>query len=337
MSLAAVLLASTFVFNLDDVPPSPQLDVRAWQATDIVVVSEGAEIDGNVEVLETWKGRLTRGERIDVPELAAFASEESRKVSKVWLIDEPVAPPVTGMRMLLFLIRGGDRWLPARDDMKSSTTWFEDGRAFEFTRVERGGPIVLATYNNREADFRTWTDRVIAAQLALRDARAAEDALPALVRAKSAYVMQTAISSFGAAGPKAVPALQRILADESLDWYHDEAVQALAKAHAEAAVSELTELLAADLDFWKAAAPSLRAGWWNDFTMPQPEERRLKARYARTFAVLTVLRRIEAPGAAETLAALRGLWQSYPQLSSVGGGQIERACDEALAASHAAR
>src|SRR6516225_2237512 len=64
------------------IEPSFHLDGCSWHATHIVVISEGEKIDGDVEVLESWKGDLKKGDRITVPELAAFAPEKERVISK---------------------------------------------------------------------------------------------------------------------------------------------------------------------------------------------------------------------------------------------------------------
>src|SRR5580658_2628 len=58
--------------------PSFYLDACAWDATHIVVVTEGERTDGQVSVLESWKGDLKPGDNITVPELAAFEPQSSR-------------------------------------------------------------------------------------------------------------------------------------------------------------------------------------------------------------------------------------------------------------------
>src|SRR5262249_53146583 len=65
--------------------PSFQLDSCAWAATHVIVVTEGARIDGVVEVLESWAGDLKKGDTITVPELAEFAPEAKRRVAPSFL------------------------------------------------------------------------------------------------------------------------------------------------------------------------------------------------------------------------------------------------------------
>ena len=63
------------------IQPSFYLDDCAWHATHIVVVTKGKKIDENVEVVESWKGDLKKGDPIAVPELAVFALEKERVIS----------------------------------------------------------------------------------------------------------------------------------------------------------------------------------------------------------------------------------------------------------------
>ena len=48
------------------VRPSFRLDLSAWRATDIVVVTSTPD-DGVFEVAESWKGELAVGEKVTLP------------------------------------------------------------------------------------------------------------------------------------------------------------------------------------------------------------------------------------------------------------------------------
>src|SRR5581483_6518917 len=76
--LLVIIAPSTFGAPL----PSFNLDACAWFATHVVLVTEGKKIDGVVEVLECWKGDLKKGDILTLPELADFASEESRTIRR---------------------------------------------------------------------------------------------------------------------------------------------------------------------------------------------------------------------------------------------------------------
>lgn len=130
-----VLSTLTFVLLLLVLPPSASAGVRpsfspqecSWQATDIVVVTEGEKIDGIFDVLETWNGELKPGETITIPEMAEFESSDARGIDKWnWLKKEKRSPEyVTGGRMILFL-RDAEK-VPAdpnqSKEVKTSSRW----------------------------------------------------------------------------------------------------------------------------------------------------------------------------------------------------------------------
>jgi hypothetical protein len=83
------------------------LDKCAEYATHIVVVTEGDKIDGQLEVLDSWKGDLQVGEKLTIPELAEFAPLETRAVQcmptvSLCLFTHPQIY-VSCSKMLLFL------------------------------------------------------------------------------------------------------------------------------------------------------------------------------------------------------------------------------------------
>src|SRR5438874_1861724 len=82
--------------------PSFHLDTSGWHATHIVVVTEGERIDGKVRVLESWRGDLRPGDRLELPDLAAFAPLKSRAISAPFLAKPMAGQPthVTGDRMV---------------------------------------------------------------------------------------------------------------------------------------------------------------------------------------------------------------------------------------------
>lgn len=317
--LLAIFLAFAISVQAETIVPLPRVHEPAWQATDIVVVAEGEVNDGNVEVLETWKGNLARGARITVPALAAFAEEER----------------LTGRRILLFLIADGGQWQPAHGSMQESTAWIEDGMVFviEYRRFSR--PHIRYTHNT-EAEWKAWTGEALAMQQALREALPEADpakieaAVPSFFRADSDFLAETAIAALGDAGPKAVPALRRILSDDLLGWQSDDAVEALVKAAGDAAPAELAEVLAEDLAFWRRTASELKDEWWSDPELPEIVKQRLTTRYSRLETALAALRDARMNEAGEVVGELCVLWQSSPQLHGEGGGELQPACDAVL-------
>lgn len=69
--------------------PSFSPEGCSWRASDIVVVTEGSQIDGKFQVLETWKGDLKPGETISVPELAQFKEKDARLIFPKSQTDKP--------------------------------------------------------------------------------------------------------------------------------------------------------------------------------------------------------------------------------------------------------
>ncbi len=155
--------------------------VSSDNATHVVVVTEGGKIDGEVTVLESWKGDLLPGQKITVEGLADFSSKDSRKT------DIPAAPAnvpfktrmdrawrrgmswsqgrgplvyadhVTCTRMILFLIKQEDdgvvSWAPAalRNEVKTSVAWVEYGYVYGFLQRMNPGPLTLSIYRSEEA------------------------------------------------------------------------------------------------------------------------------------------------------------------------------------------
>jgi hypothetical protein len=304
--LSAILL--TFAASLHaEIALLPEVHVPAWKATDVVIVTEGEVTDGNVEVLETWKGDLARGARISVPALAAFAGEQK----------------VSGERILLYLIRDGGEWLFA-DGMQASVAWIANGTVF----VMEARPIsgLVLNISSTESGWKAWTNEALAAQRALGEAMAEEDpaaiadAVPALFATGSGDIAEAVLAALGEAGPKAVPALRRVLADDRLGWHSREAIRVLVKAAGGTAAIELAELLEDDLAFWRGAVTTLKSDWPTDAGMPESQRSRLQTRYLRLEAALAALRDAGTNVAGRTVAEICELWQSSPQLQ---GEQLE--------------
>ena len=149
------------------------LECCAWNASHIVVATEGERIDGVLEVVESLHGGLGRGERLELPELALFA-EEKQRIIHAWpgSPDDLDPKPVTGLRMVLFLkasppapagVAGGegvrmgpDCWKPAAGwgGMKMSVVWIERGRVYALVQVQNPGPSILIFLRLDEEQFR---------------------------------------------------------------------------------------------------------------------------------------------------------------------------------------
>src|SRR5581483_11747983 len=81
MILTTIILLPTPTFSISAKIHS-RLDtaICANLTTDIVVATEGTDIDGRLEILETWKGTLKPGEKLVIPEFALLRTAESRTI-----------------------------------------------------------------------------------------------------------------------------------------------------------------------------------------------------------------------------------------------------------------
>jgi hypothetical protein len=331
--------------------PPFRFDAAVWEATHIVVVTEGEKIDGVVEVLESWKGDLRKGERITVPALAAFASAKMRVIWKR-RCREDTGPPaaVTCSRMVLFLIRQQDKadggrpgkttWLPANlwwKEIRIAPAWIEADHVFAFAQQLHPGPSRLVSWGMNECGLKSRVDAVLAARTALAEAIRQDNpaklvtAVPPLLRSDSEYVREAVIWTLGKAGANSLPALRNILKDESLREYHACAIQALAEAGGVAVGPELTELLKEELALWKKVGPGLKVGWWNEPGLPWEEVIRLRDHYLRAAYTLDALKTVRFAGCRETVSTFRDFLRSLSQLGGFDLPQMVKACDEVLA------
>ena len=126
-----------------------------------------------------------------------------------------------------------------------------------------------------------------------------------------------------------MPVLHRMLSDNSLFKLHGEVVKSLAKAGGNLVAEELTQLVRDEMSFWKATAPKLKRGWWNQ--LEQPERETLRDRYSIVYEGLLALKELTYPGCKEAVTEFRDFWRSLPQLEDDRGlDQMSRECDEIL-------
>jgi hypothetical protein len=325
-----------------EIRPSFYVDAVSWDATHVIVATEGEAIDGTLTVLESWKGELQPGETVTVPALAAFRTEESRRVSKGWSSGEPLLF-VTGKRMILFLTRKDGRWSGADDDdlMKTAVVWIERGAAYAFTQLMIPGDSELVAHEPERSEPRIAkrfaeierTHRALDAALAREAPNARATALAAFTDDELWNAREAAFAGLRTCGAAAVPVLTRILHDDTKLTIHNDAIKTLAAIDlaggGEAAGEELMRVVQEETAFWRSTAPRLAVGWWNDIEDPQTKH--LRERYSRVFAALTALQKLKFAGSAAAVTELRDLWRSLPQLDDRSGlSQISQACDAVL-------
>src|SRR6266478_2770569 len=225
--------------------PSFSSESCSWRATDIVVVTEGKEIDGVFTILESLKGDLKPGQTIKIPEMAEFKSAEARVIADSWFPPKEAGPRkyVTGQTMILFLIdsqkpRPRDdqdndnsegeatpstsRWRsanPMGDDVKYSSAWIEAGEAYCFIQLMNPGPSLL-TKGGKESELRNHITEVIGVQTSLNSARATIDPakraenLKPFVQSPIYQARQTAFKELAGCGRAALPVLRELLNDD---------------------------------------------------------------------------------------------------------------------------
>jgi hypothetical protein len=346
-ALVAVFIASGVPSTAEAIiRPSFSLDSCTWEASHIVVVTEGDKIDGVIEVLECWKGDLNKGDRLNVPELAEFAPKDKRKVSPRLLADDKTGLPthVTCQRMVLFLVKKQAPDQPAKvvwgpvgmwKQMKVSAAWIEKGRVFAFAQQINPGPSLLIPWDMAERAFRSRIREIVKTRTALDDAVVLNDpekvsaAVSALVKSAPEFTHEM-ILALRDAGPKALPTLRKMLRDDSLGWHQSFVPEAMAKAAGASVGAELTDVLKQELAFWKKTGPSLKKGWWNGVGLKWENVDPLRNRYGKALGMVRALQETRFAPCRETVIAFRDHWRSLPQLREVD--QMEQACDEVLKA-----
>jgi hypothetical protein len=337
--------------------PSFLLVDCSWSATHVVVVSQGEKLDGNFQVVESWKGDLKKGSRLKIKELAAFAPKATRAIEARDKKRNPPPPThVSGSRMILFLkknvapakAREGEKaagkegeisWAPAGffKDVRVSVAWVEHGETYGFVQIMNPGPSALISLESTEKQMRGHVLEICKTQEALGKASALPDptrraeALVPFVHSERFQVRHEAFNALGGCGEAALPSLRKMLQDPSLAGKHGAVVKALAQAGGERVGPELTKLVEVELAFWKKTAPGLQVGWWGGNNLTEAEQQHLQNRYGKVLEAIYALEKIRFSGCRNAVTAFRDYWRSLPQLEDRSGlNQMSEACDSLL-------
>jgi len=154
---------------------------------------------------------------------------------------------------------------------------------------------------------------------------------PLLLRNKLGSLSSMILDTIGKIGPDGLPALRKVLQDDTLTERHTDAVWAMQYLGPSTAGPALTEVLKEELTYWKMVAPKLKKGWWNGVDIKPEEMERLRSRYNRTYYALQALRKLRPLECRDTVSAFHDYWQSLPQLRDELS-QISRECDDVLEA-----
>ncbi len=283
--IAACMCAAIFAATSQSwagLRPSFWLDGATWHATDIVVADEGDTLDGNLTVLEVWKGSLRPGKTLSIPALASFASREARTVKTPFAASTSKSPSlvVSGRRMILFLrhdtsVAAGDgqldavKWQPAAGEMQVSMEWVERGDTFAIQQIGNPGPRMLISQRLPEEETKRrvlhirQTQEMLASIAAVADpAERARDAARC-IKTDLNCAREEAFRILEECRAPAVPVLRSLLAEEPSANLRDRIIDAMAAAGGQDLGAEFTAHVAEELEFWQRRAPSLKVGWLN--------------------------------------------------------------------------
>ena len=359
--LLAVATPSSFGMLRMEFSPDP----AAWRATHIVVVETTAS-DGTFEVVESWKGDLSVGARVFIPELIppANGAPISAYPKRWW--DDPnqilqqIPKQPLGSQLILFLKRkevpatdGPTRnpawssWNPSDPDpMKLAAIWIEADKTYSFqVQGMTSSPLTLAVHGKiskdgqhfepeSKEDLKREVAEVLQVQkdeeavIAVTNGRERALRLKPFANSEIYSARMFALEQLGNAGPEAVGTISAMLDDPAYSGGFSELVNAMVKAGGPAAGPELNRRLEKDLEFWSSNGPSLSENWWNqDPTASSP----LRNRYAQTYSLIYGLEQVGYPGALNTATKLRDLWRAVPQLAPGGNDQVVEECDKLIA------
>jgi len=344
----ACLIGGTTVLAED--LPSFNLEVSAWTATDIVVATEGTKIDGKLTVIETWKGDLKRDEEVSLPDLAGFAPESARLVSRgFWEKDDPTKLPihVSGHRMVLFLTKSttdAGKWEPTgrHKAIEASVVWIDGGQTYSFIQWMNPGPSKLMSLDKSADDFIAEASEIVKTQSSIATAASIDDlkdraeTLKPFITSKHYFAPDAALHEMEKCGTAAMPILSTLIADDALLRQHGKYVETMGKACGAAAGPALTRVVATEAKFWKERIPTLDPLWqhYGTSNLPLDEMLDLNGRLSRLAEALRALKESRYAESKGVVSELRSNFQSI--LLRKGEGDdvkwVIPACDETLKA-----
>ena len=327
------------------------------QATHVVLATEGDAVDGVLDVVECWKGDLKPGDVLEIPELAQFATPESRKIERGANYSKQKI--VTGKRMILFLIKAqvwGDskkdkvktKWLPVNTfdtlhvpagvydlpqallDMRISVAWIEDGTICAFFAETEYRKQVLSASLITPEFIKKKTDDWVTMQYTLRDISAIPDPAERVKKAIQFAKMNPnefpvdAIEIVAGSGELALPSLQQMYEDPSFEMIRPQLIGDIGDVAGASAGAVLTGYIEKELAYWREIAPGLEVGW-RKMGRHSDDLKRLLGRELALYEGVQKVGALRYPGCKASVMALRDFWISFPQLND-DKGVCER-CD----------
>lgn len=330
----------------------------SWAASEIVVV-ETTQTDGVFEVVESWKGNLVVGTAVVIPELIPPVNALPISAYPQWTLQnqnsiaQQLPKQPVRSRIVLFLNKNehpspehGTKksewsgWDTGNDpdSIRSAAVWIEGDRIYSFQQPGFTSlPLVLsvgARSSRHDAQSEEELKRDVEEVLRVQKDEEAVITVPngqqRALRLKPYVTSEIlpgrifALDALGNAGPEAVTVIGEMLDDPKYCEQASRLVEAMVKAGGKTVGAELDRRLRKELAFWASVGPTLSHNWWNEDPTPSSP---LRNRYSQTYSLVNGLTQVgyQDPG---TAIQLRDLWRTLPQLSSIGGDQMGRACDK---------
>jgi hypothetical protein len=298
------------------------------------VLVEVTPQDGVFIVVESWKGELQSDEHVSIPELKPVPGAVT---ISLYPRSEQIPRQPPGSRMVLFLkkeevsqastpitAKSGENWRPAdfSSEMKTSVVWIDGGQLYSFQQVVNPGPSILTPrsislqeMNDRVAEINR-IQRELSEVVSIKSSGARAEGLKPFVHSEVYDARRVALNELGKCGPSALNTIRGMLDDPAFADEAAELIKAFVGAGGEAVGEELNSRLQRELAFWKAMAPSLSQGWWNQDPTPHAP---LRERYGQTLELVRGLDRTHYVPALTTAMQLGEFWRSLPQLNDPTG------------------
>ena len=289
----------------------------ARRATDIIVVNTQSAEKGTFQVVDVWKGSISRNNTITVPDL--------REITKG--------------KMVLFLSRDEeqrqiDKWRPAGYDMRTSVVWISGDEFTSIQQPRRPGPthVMKLSYMSTVSQLRKHVQMVLDSDRLLQEAKEAK--LPKQKVALCSRIIDghylnkdEALAILGKCGKPAVSVLREYVNGMPASHERARAIPAFAEAGGRPVLTELTKMLKDELAYWKETAPTLKKGWWSGTGGVA------WVRHSRVAHLAVVFRRNPFPPAKSTLVSLRDLFRSTPAVENDQRiGSVSEQLSKAIAA-----
>ena len=347
MRLLIVFIFLTLLTPLSHagIRPSFNPDWFAWQATHIVLVTEGDKIDGEVTILESWLGDLKPGDTLKIPELAKYTTEESRLIKQMGFLKPApqVGAPlhVTCKRMVLFLrkasqvtdpayyhtVEGTSEWFACgMGYLYASIAWFDHGKTYAFVQWSNPGESDLIEVRGTEASFKEHIFSELKMRKICEDAGVNPETASRLPAAQSfassccqwegSVPGKASLAVLASGAPDGLNIVRKLLKDDTFRTQRNVLLAALAYGGGTQVAPEIANMLEAETAFWRETGPTLKEGWRDGvgFDKDAPESqaklKRICERKEYSDHVLEVLQKMDYPVGGPAIMRFQSVWNS---------------------------